>query len=105
SHHAETLADHSFAEDEVGGALGDGQHGGVGVGVGDDRHDRGVGDAQAGQAGHLELEVDHGVGAGAHPAGAGRVVVAAHRVADVAAQVGVRAGPQLGQAGGGDTAA
>ena len=94
--------------DQVGGALGDGQHGRVRVGVRDRGHDRRVGHPQPGQPVHPQLRVHHRGRVPAHPAGAGRVAVAAHAAPDVAAQPGaaahVRARPhlspgQLGQPG------
>ena len=45
------------AGDQAGGFLGDGQHGGVQGGVGDDRDDRGVGDAQPGDPADPQLRV------------------------------------------------
>ena len=87
------------AGDEVGGALGDRDHRGVGVAARQRRHDRGVHDAQPGHAADAEQRVDHAVVAArrlrhvaAHRAGADRVVAADHAAPDEVAHlvVGVR---------------
>ena len=57
------------AGDQAGGFLGDGQHGGVQGGVGDDRHHRGVGDAQPGDPADPQLRVGHRVRVGVGPCG------------------------------------
>ena len=51
----------------VGGFLGDGQHGGVQGGVGDDRDHRGVGDPQPGDPADPQLGVHDRAGIGAGP--------------------------------------
>ena len=59
--------------DEVGGAFGHSDGGGVGVAPRRGRHRRGVHHPQAGHATHPQLGVAYGLGGAAHCAGPGRV--------------------------------
>src|ERR1041385_6051941 len=66
-----------------GTLLANHDRGGVGVAAGDLRHDRGVGDAQAGNTVDPEARIDNGVDFAPHPAGADRVQVGDTAQADL----------------------
>src|ERR1700728_1065495 len=63
-----------FLAHQIGGLLADHDRRGVGAAGNDGRHDRGVGDAQPGEAAHPQFGVDDRQRVLAHLARAGRVV-------------------------------